>query len=124
MDVGQVTVTQDLGLGMFPFESFEQVKQSSLLSDCPGIVVVAVLVKASLIAHAQRMAVVSYGVGTDELLVACLIGLAIAGDVVVIARESEAIRVVTYELHHGIALVAAGGTAMNDDKINSSHGSS
>ena len=33
MDVGQVTVTQDLCLGIFPFESLEQVKQAITFVD-------------------------------------------------------------------------------------------
>ena len=51
VDIGKVAVTQDLCLGMFPFESLEQVKQCSLLSDGPGIGSCAFLVKASFIAY-------------------------------------------------------------------------
>ena len=64
MDVGQVTVTQDLCLGIFPFESLEQVKQCSILSGGPGVGVMAVLVEASLITHGYRTAIETAGVHT------------------------------------------------------------
>ena len=67
------------------------------------------------------MAVVALGVGTNELFVARLIGSAVAGDVVVVARESEAIRVTADEGCHGKATVAARGTAVNDNQINAAH---
>jgi hypothetical protein len=70
------------------------------------------------------VAVVTYGMGTYELFVARLVGLAIAGDVVVVARVSKAVNVVADELHHAVALVAACGAAVNDDQINSPHSSS
>ena len=121
MDVGQVTVTQDLCLGIFPFESLEQVKQCSLLSGGPGVGVMAVLVEASLITHAQGVAVVTYGMGTYELFVARLVGLAIAGDVVVVARESEPFRVTADEGCHGKVLVRARGRTVDDNQINVPH---
>ena len=121
VDVGQVTVTQDLCFGIFPFESLEQVKQCSLLSGGPGVGVMAVLVEASLITHAQGVAVVTYGMGTYELFVARLVGLAIAGDVVVVARVSKAVNVVADELHHAVALVAACGAAVDNNQLNMPH---
>ena len=53
------------------------------------------------------MAVIALGVCPDELFMARLVGLAVAGDVVVVARESEAIRVTADERRHGKATVAA-----------------
>ena len=67
------------------------------------------------------MAVVAYGVGADQLFVARLVGLAVAGDVVVVARESEAIRVTADEGCHGKATVTARGRTMNDNQINVPH---
>ena len=67
------------------------------------------------------MAVVAVGMGADELFVARLVGTAVARDVVVVAGEPEAIRVTAYECCHGKALVAAGGTTVDDDHINSTH---
>ena len=70
------------------------------------------------------MAVVAHGVGTDKLFVARLVDVSVTGDVVVVARESEAIRVTADEGCHGKATVAARGTAVNYNQINPSHGSS
>ena len=67
------------------------------------------------------MAVVALGVGTNELFVARLIGSAVAGDVVVVARESEAIRVTADECCHGKASVTARGPAVNHNQINVAH---
>ena len=67
------------------------------------------------------MAVVALGVGTNELFVARLIGSAVAGDVVVVARESEAIRVTADEGCHGKVLVRARGRTVDDNQINVAH---
>ena len=67
------------------------------------------------------MLVVAHGVGTDQLFVARLVGPAIACDVVVVARESEAIRVTADECCHGKATVTARGRAVNDNQINVAH---
>ena len=55
------------------------------------------------------------------LFVSCLVGLAVAGDVVVVARESEAIRVTADECCHGKATVTARGRAVNHNQINVAH---
>jgi hypothetical protein len=67
------------------------------------------------------VAVVAVGVGTYELLVAGLVGASVACDVVVVAGEAEAIRVTADEGCHGKALVAASGTAVDDDHVNGAH---
>ena len=67
------------------------------------------------------MTVVAAGMGTYELLVACLGDGAVASDVVVVAGEPEAIRVTADEGCHGKALVAAGGAAVNNNQMNFSH---
>ena len=51
------------------------------------------LVETPFVADAQRVLVIACGMGTDQLFVACLVGLAVAGDVVVVACESESFRV-------------------------------
>ena len=53
MDIGEVTVTQDLRMGMFPFEPLEQVKERSLLFDGPGIGLFALLIQPSFVAYTQ-----------------------------------------------------------------------
>ena len=67
------------------------------------------------------MAVVASGVGAHQLFVARLVGLAVAGDVVVVARESEAIRVTAEECCYGKATVTARGRTVNHNQINVAH---
>ena len=67
------------------------------------------------------MLVVVHGVGTDQLFVARLVGPAVACDVVVVARESEAIRVTADECCHGKATITARGRAVNHNQINVAH---
>lgn len=122
MDIGEVTVTQDLRLGMFPFEPLEQCKERSLLFDGPGIGRCTLLIEPALVAYAQRSAVVTPGMGTDELLVACLGDGAVACDVVVVACEPEAVGVVADQLHHAITPVATGGGAVHYNHVYTTHG--
>ncbi len=121
MDIGKVAVTQDLCLGMFPFESLEQVKQCSLLFDGPGIGRFALLIQPSFVAYTQGTTVIALGMSTYELLVACLGDGAVACDVVVVAREPEAIAMVADELHHGVMPIATGGGAVHYDEIDAAH---
>ena len=67
------------------------------------------------------MAVVATGMGTDELLMTCLGDGAVACDVVVVAREPEAIAMVADELHHGVMPIATGGGAVHYDEIDAAH---
>jgi len=63
-----------------------------------------VFVKSTLVAYAERVLVIASGMGADELFVACLISCAVAGDVVVIAGESEAVLLAADEGGGGRAL--------------------
>ena len=121
MDIGEVTVTQDLCLGMFPFEPLEQCKERSLLFDGPGIGRFALLIQPSFVAYTQGTTVIALGMSTYELLMACLGDGAVACDVVVVAREPEAIAMVADELHHGVSPIATGGGAVHYDEIDAAH---
>ena len=115
MHAGQVAVSQDVGVGVLGLQSFEEGEQGPFLFWRPCVGWCAVLVQSTLVAHPQRALVIAPGVSPYELLVACLIHRAVAGDVVVIARESEAVGVTADECCHREVLVAAGGTAVDDD---------
>ena len=109
VDVGEVAMAEDAGIGVGLLQATEQAQQGAFLAGCAGVGGVAVLVEASFVADAERMLVVAHGVGTDQLFVARLVGPAVAGDVVVIARESEPFRVTADEGCHGKVLVRARG---------------
>ena len=121
MDVGQVAVAEDPGIGVFFLQAAQQPEQGAFLPRCAGIIGVAVLVQTTFVAYAERMLVVAHGVGTDQLFVSRLVGPAVACDVVVVARESEAIRVTADECCHGKATVTARGRTVNDNQINVPH---
>ena len=64
---------------------------------------------------------VANGVGTDQLLMARLVDMSVAGDVVVVTRESESFRVTADEGCHGKVLVRARGRTVDDNHINASY---
>ena len=51
----------------------------------------------------------------DEVLIPRLIDLSIPRDIVVIARESESLRMITNELSHRIRLILPRRTTMNNN---------
>ena len=121
VDVGEVAMAEDAGIGMGLLQATEQTQQGAILAGRAGVGGIAVLVEASFVTDAERVLVVAYGVGAHQLLVARLVGLAVAGDVVVVARESEAIRVTADECCHGKASVTARGRTVDDNQINVPH---
>ena len=52
VDIGQVAVAEDPGIGMGLLQATEQTQQGAFLSRCAGIIGVAVLVQTALVAHA------------------------------------------------------------------------
>ena len=121
VDVGEVAMAEDAGIGMGFLQTAEQAQQGALLARCAGVSGVAMFVEATFIADAERVLVVAYGVGTDQLLVARLVGPAVAGDVVVVAGESEPFRVTADEGCHGKVLVRARGRTVDDNQIDVAH---
>ena len=121
MDVGDVAVAEDAGIGMGFLQATEQVQQGAFLAGRAGIGGVAMLVEATFVTDTERVLVVAYGVGTNELFMARLVGPAVAGDVVVVAREPEPFRVTADEGCHGKVLVRARGRTVDDNQINVAH---
>ena len=121
VDAGEVAVAHDAGAGMLVPKAEQQLAQRLLLPVRAGVGGKAVAVETALVADAQRVAVVALGMGAGELLVACLVDVAVAGHVIVVAREAEPIGVAADELQHAEGLVAARGAAVDNDQINLSH---
>ena len=121
VDIGQVAMTEDLSIGVRGLQLFQQFQQGAFLPRGTGVGGIAVLVEASFVTDAERVLVVAYGVGAHQLLVARLVGTTVAGDVVVIARESESFRVTADEGCHGKVLVRARGRTVDDNQINVAH---
>ena len=109
MDIGQVAVAEDLSIGMLFLQATQQCEQRLFLHGRACVGRITLLVETTFVADAERVPVVVFGMGTDQILVARLVGLAIAGDVIVVARESELVLVTSDEGCHGKILVAARG---------------
>ena len=118
VDVGEVAMAEDAGIGMGFLQATEQAQQGALLLQCAGVGGIAVLVEAPFVTDAERVLIVAYGVGAHQLFVARLVGPAVTGDVVVVARESEPFRVTADEGCHGKVLVRARGRTVDDNQIN------
>ena len=116
MDVGEVAVAEDAGIGMGFLQATEQAQKGAFLAGRTGVGGVAVFVQTAFITDAERVLVVAYGVGAHQLFVARLVGSAVAGDVVVVARESEPFRVTADEGCHGKVLVRARGRTVDDNQ--------
>ncbi len=121
VDVGEVAMAEDAGIGMDFLQATEQTQQGTFLAGRTGIGGVAVFVQTAFVADTERVLVIAYGVGAHQLFVARLIGPAVAGDVVVVARESEPFRVTADEGCHGKVLVRARGRTVDDNQINVAH---
>ena len=111
VDVGEVAMAEDAGIGMGLLQATEQAQQGAFLAGRAGVGGIAVLVEA----------VVAYGMGAHQLFVARLVGPAVSGNVVVVARESESFRVTADEGCHGKVLVRARGRTVYDNQINVAH---
>ena len=121
MDVGEVAMAEDTGIGMGFLQTTEQTQQSAFLTGRAGVVSVAVLVQSAFVADAERVLIVACGMSTHQLLVACLVGPTVSGDVVVIARESESFRVTADKCCHGKVLVRTRGRTMDHNQLNVAH---
>ena len=121
VDVGEVAMAEDAGIAMGLLQAMEQAQQGAFLFRCAGVCGVAVFVEAPFVADAERVLVVAYGMGAHQLFVARLVGPAVAGDVVVVARESEPFRVTADEGCHGKVLFRARGRTVYDNQINVAH---
>jgi len=114
-------MAEDAGIWMGLLQATQQLQQGNLLLGRASVGGITVFVETSFVADAERVLVVAYGVGAHQLFVARLVGPAIAGDVVVVTRESEPFRVTADEGCHGKATVAARGTAVNHNQIYPTH---
>ena len=121
VDVGEVAVAEDAGIGVSLLQTAKQSQQRTFLHGCSGVVGVAPLVQSSLVAHAETVLVVASGMCPHEVLVARLVGRPVACDVVVVAREPEPLGMVPDELCHRIRPVTARRGTVNDDEVDCTH---
>lgn len=78
-------MTKNLGIGVIGLQSTQQSDEGMLLGRSAGVVGLAIGIEASLIANANRVGVVATGMGSNHILGAALVEMAILGDVVMVA---------------------------------------
>ena len=115
LDAGEVAVAEDDGLGVVFAQGAQQGVEGGFLLGGAGVPGAAFLVETAFVADADGVLVVVADVGTGQVLVARLVQLAVAGDVVVVAGEAEAGVVTGYERRHGEGLRLARRRAVDDD---------
>ena len=78
-------MTKDLGIGVIGLQSTKQGDEGMLLGRGAGVVGLTIGIETSLIANANRVGVVATGMGSNHILGAALVEMAILGDVVMVA---------------------------------------
>ena len=117
-DAWQLAVAEDGGLGVVGLQRLEQVPEGCLLFRCAGVGGVSFGGESALVADADRVLVVVSGMGSWQVLVAGLGDVAVAGDVVVVARESESCLMAGYERLYREGAVLACCRAVDNDEVN------
>ena len=117
MDVGQVAVTEDHGIRIVHLQRLQQVIQGRFLFRGTGIGGNALGRQPTFIAHPDGVLVIVAGMCPRQILVACLIQLSVAGDVVVVAGKPEAGIVACDEVLDGEPTVTARGAAVDNNQI-------
>ena len=78
-------MAKNLGIGVIGLQSTQQGDEGMLLGRSAGVVGLAIGIEASLIANTNRVGVVAAGMGSNHILGAALVEMAILGDVVMVA---------------------------------------
>ena len=115
VDAREVAVTEDDGFGVIDAQRLQQGMQGGLLRCGAGVLGTALGVETALVADADAVLVVVAGMGAGEVLVAGLIYLAVALNVVVVAGEAEAAVVAGDERGDGERFILAGRRTVNND---------
>ena len=107
--------------GMRSLQTLQEQQQRLLLCLRARVGTVSLGIESAFVANAERMLVEALCVGTCELFVACLVDMAVAGYIIMIAREAEPVTVAAYELQHREGAVGTCGRTMYDNQIDLSH---
>lgn len=122
LNPGEVAMTKDAGIGVVDLQGAKQRHEGALLGRGTGVGGLAIGIEASLIADADGMGIVATGMGTNHLLGAALVQLAVLGDVIMVARSLKAPTLVAgLEVLGGKVLGDFGGRAMDNNQVYSSH---
>ena len=115
-------MAKDAGIGVVDLQSTKQGDEGSFLGRGSGVVGLAIGIETTLIADANTMGVIATGVGTNHLLGAALVQLAVLGDVIVVARGLKTPTLVAgLEVLGRKVLGDFRGGAMDNNQVYSSH---
>ena len=115
-------MAKDAGIGIVDLQGSKQRDEGMLLGRGSGVERLAIGIEATLIADADGMGVITTGVGTNHLLGAALVQLAVLGDVVMVARGLKTPTLVAgLEVLGGKVLGDFRGGAMDNNQVYSSH---
>jgi len=115
MDVGQVAMAEDDGIGIVHLQRLEQMPEGSLLGLSTGVSGTSLGGETALVADTDRVLVVVTDVTSRQVLMTRLVRLTVAGDVIVIASEPEAGIVAGNKVLDREPTVGTGGRTVNNN---------
>ena len=122
MDVGQITVADDLGLGVGQLQTLQEVVEGGLLRWCTGVLVATLRVETAFVTDANGVLVVVAGVGSSHFLRATGMDFSISGNIVVVAAAIKAARSVTaFEVFERKFLITACCAAVQHHELHFKH---
>ena len=122
MDVGQITVADDLGLGVGQLQTLQEVVEGGLLRWRTGILVASLRVETTFVTDANGVLVVVAGVGSSHFLRTPEMDFSISGYIVVVAAAIKAARSVTaFEVFERKFLITACCAAVQHHELHFKH---
>ena len=119
--MGQLAVTDNLGIGVIHLQRLQQMPEGSFLGLGAGVLGIAFLVSAALVAHPDGVLVVVAGMGPDEVLMAGLIQQTVSRDIIMVSCEPEPGMMTGNEVLNGEPTVATRCAAVDDNQIYATH---
>ena len=120
-DAGEVTVTEDHGIGVVDLQRLQQGMQGCLLLPGASVGVTAFRGQAAFVANADGVLVIVPGMCPRQVLVSRLVHLTVTGDIVMVSGEPKPCVVAGYQVFNRESAVTAGRRTMDNNKVNSSH---
>ena len=115
-------MAEDFGVGIVGVEASEQFRHGKLLLFGARVGRSAAFVESALIADADAVGVVAFGVCSGLVFGAARVNGAVFGDVEVVADSAESARLMAgFERFHSEIPVCPRGGAVDNDKIYFSH---
>lgn len=122
VDIGQIAMTDDLGLGVGQLQTLQEVVEGSLLRWCTSIIVTTLRIETAFVTDTNSVLVVVAGVGPSHFLRATGMDFSIPGDIVVVAATGIAFGSMTaFEVIEAEGLVAARRTAVQHHVLHFEH---